>query len=136
MDKVTGAIDNGWYLDAPGRMLSWERDADRDPHAAMLLRQYIYMQMAATDLVLDDEAKQKVELPEGLLANLEEKNRLLAQLRAPIDERIEKFLAEHFADLKLDTPLELPKHTLVLDHHGMARQLSLPMEEIALKMNC
>ncbi|MFN7290507.1 MAG: hypothetical protein ACK5T6_07965, partial [Pirellula sp.] len=126
MDKVTGAIDNGWYLDAPGRMLSWDRDADRDPHAAMLLRQYIYMQMAATDLVLDDEAKQKVELPQGLLANLEEKNRLLTQLRAPIDERIENFLAEHFADLKLDAPLELPKHTLVLDHHGMARQLSLP----------
>ncbi|MCU0713092.1 MAG: hypothetical protein MUC43_13605 [Pirellula sp.] len=126
MDKVTGAIDNGWYLDAPGRMLSWERDADRDPHAAMLLRQYIYMQMAATDLVLDDEAKQKVELPEGLLANLEEKNRLLAQLRAPIDERIENFLAAHFADLNLEAPLELPKHTLVLDHHGMARQLSLP----------
>jgi phosphoenolpyruvate carboxykinase (diphosphate) len=121
-----GAIDDGWYLDAPNRMLSWDRCADRDPHAAMLLRQYIYMQMAATDLVLDEDARQRVDLPEGLLANLEEKNRLLTQLRAPIDERIEAFLADHFSDLPLETPLELPNHSLVLDHHGMARQLSLP----------
>jgi hypothetical protein len=125
-DKRSQAVDNGWLIDAPDRMLSWSRSAERDAKAANQLRQYIYMQMAATDLVLDDEAKQRVELPEGLLANLEEKNRLLTQLKAPIDQRIEAFLQQHFADCEQVALLKLPTTTLVLDHHGLARQLSLP----------
>ena len=120
------SVENGWLLLSPERSLSWSRKADREPKAASTLRQYIYMQMAASDLVLDEEAKQRVDLPDGLLANLEEKNRLLTQLKAPIDQRIEAFLAKHFADVSLDAPLELPTVTLVLDHHGLARQLSLP----------
>lgn len=125
-DKRSQAVDNGWLIDAPDRMLSWSRSAERDEKAANQLRQYIYMQMAATDLVLDDEAKQRVDLPEGLLANLEEKNRLLTQLKAPIDQRIEAFLQQHFADCEQAGSLKLPATTLVLDHHGLARQLSLP----------
>jgi phosphoenolpyruvate carboxykinase (diphosphate) len=120
------SIDRGWLLHAPERALSWSRNADRDPRAASTLRQYIYMQMAASDLVLDEEAKSRVDLPDGLLANLEEKNRLLTQLRAPIDHRIEAFLERYFADCNLESPLQLPALTLVLDHHGLARQLSLP----------
>ncbi len=120
------SVEPGWLIDSPERMLSWGRHADRNEKAASTLRQYIYMQMAASDLVLDEEARLKVDLPEGLLANLEEKNRLLSLLKAPIDQRIEAFLATHFADLKLDAPLQLPSMTLVLDHHGLARQLSLP----------
>jgi phosphoenolpyruvate carboxykinase (diphosphate) len=120
------SIDLGWLIDSPERMLSWGRHADRSAKAAATLRQYIYMQMAASDLVLDEEARLKVDLPEGLLANLEEKNRLLSLLKAPIDQRIESFLAGHFAELKLEAPLQLPSMTLVLDHHGLARQLSLP----------
>ncbi len=53
--------------------------------------------MAAADLVLDEEIVDQVELPDGLLANLEEKNRMLAQLRAPIDARIESFLEAEFS---------------------------------------
>ena len=124
--SMTSAVDDGWLLDSPERTLSWKRQQHRDTKAANLLRQYIYMQMAATDLVLDDEAKQRVELPDGLLANLEEKNRLLTQLKAPIDLRINSFLESHFAELKMERPLQVPLHTMVLDRHGMARQLSLP----------
>lgn len=119
-------IEDGWLLDSPERSLSWSRQAARDPRSAATLRQYLYMQMAASDLLQDDEAMQRVELPVGLLANLEEKNRLLEQLKAPIDLRIEGFLADHFRDVQLDQPLQLPRHTLVLSHHGMARELSLP----------
>jgi phosphoenolpyruvate carboxykinase (diphosphate) len=122
------AIDQGWYLSSPERMLSWSRRAERDPDAATTLRQYIYMQMAAQDLVLDEEAKSRVDLPDGLLANLEEKNRLLAQLRAPIDYRIEAFLSRYFSDVVSNDPLHLPDQTLVLDQHGLARRLSLPDE--------
>lgn len=120
------SVELGWLLDSPERNLSWGRNADRNEKAAATLRQYIYMQMAASDLVLDEEARLKVDLPEGLLANLEEKNRLLSLLKAPIDQRIEAFLANHFSDLQLTAPLQLPSMTLVLDHHGLARQLSLP----------
>ncbi|MDZ4851146.1 MAG: hypothetical protein SGI77_17805 [Pirellulaceae bacterium] len=120
------ALDYGWLLSDPRRSLSWARLADRSPKAAEQLRQYIYMKMAASDLVLDEDVMDKVELPYGLLANLEEKNRLLAQLRAPVDHRIESFLATEFANCSLDAPLRLPLTTLVLDRHGLARQLSLP----------
>jgi len=119
-------IDDGWLIDSSDKMLSWSRKADRSPQSAAQLRQYIYMQMAASDLVLDEEARQKVELPDGLLATLEEKNRLLAQLKAPIDQRIEAFLASHFSDVPLESSLQLPTTTLVLGNHGLARQLSLP----------
>jgi len=125
-ESLSTAVDDGWLIDAPERRLSWTRTSDRDSKASATLRQYIYMQMAATDLVLDEEAKLRVELPEGLLANLEEKNRLLTQLKAPIDLRIEAFLDKYFADCGLDRPVQLPQHTLVLDRHGMARMLSLP----------
>ena len=104
----TIAVDDGWLIDSPDRMLSWNRQSHRDAKAANLLRQYIYMQMAATDLVLDDEARQRVELPDGLLANLEEKNRLLTQLKAPIEMRINAFLESHFAELQLERALQVP----------------------------
>lgn len=120
------ALDYGWLLSDPHRSLSWKREAARSSKSAAQLRQYIYMQMAASDLVLDEEASAKVDLPDGLLANLEEKNRLLAQLRAPIDHRIEAFLESEFEDCSPENPLRLPATTLVLDRHGLARQLSLP----------
>ncbi|MCY2976280.1 MAG: hypothetical protein NTW52_16620 [Planctomycetota bacterium] len=120
------SIDSGWLIESEERKLSWSRKADRSPESAAQLRQYLYLQMAASDLVLDDHAKEQAELPNGLLESLEEKNRLLAQLKAPIDQRIEAFLAEYFADETLDVPLQLPTPTLVLGSHGLARQLSLP----------
>ncbi|MFN7735586.1 MAG: hypothetical protein ACK5O8_05675 [Pirellula sp.] len=123
------SIDYGWLIDFPERDLSWSRKTARDPKSYEMLRQFLYMQMAASDLVVDEEAMERVDLPEGLLANLEEKNRLLSQLQAPIDARIEGFLRGHFADLNLSTALQLPKSTLVLSHHGMARELSLPDRE-------
>ena len=119
------ALDTGWLLSDPRRRLSWDRAEDRDAKSAGLLRQYIYLQMAASDLVLDEEAMARVELPEGLLANLEEKNRLLTQLRAPIDQRIEGFLEAEFAGESLANPLRLPRPTLVLDRHGLAKERCL-----------
>jgi hypothetical protein len=62
----------------------------------------------------------------GLLANYREKTRLLEDYRCPADRRIEAFLAQHLADLDLPEPLRLPGTTLVLDRHGLARELSLP----------
>ena len=120
------SIDQGWLLENPERQLSWSRNAYRKDKAYEQLRQFIYMQMAASDLLHDQEAMEQVELPEGLLANLEEKHRLVAQMQAPCDRRIEAFLEEHFKDIAGDSPLRLPKYSLTLSQHGMARELSLP----------
>ena len=120
------SIDQGWLLGNPQRQLSWSRTAYRDEKSYQQLRQFIYMQMAATDLLHDQEAMEQVELPEGLLANLEEKHRLVAQMQPACDRRIEAFLEEHFRDLVQDKPLKLPKYSLTLSQHGMARELSLP----------
>ena len=79
---IDRSIEPGWLIDSPERMLSWGRQADRSSKAAITLRQYIYVQMAASDLVLDEEARQRVDLPEGLLANLGEKNRLLVSAQS------------------------------------------------------
>ena len=119
-------IDFGWLITNPERQLSWSRSAERDERAHERLRQFIYMQMAASDLLHDDEAIAQVELPEGLLANLEEKNRLLAAMQAPVDRRVESYLRKHFSDICGDAPLRLPNASLVLSQHGMARELSLP----------
>ncbi|RLT17314.1 MAG: hypothetical protein DWI26_02635, partial [Planctomycetota bacterium] len=61
------SIDNGWSLGNPPRQLSWSREAYRSDKSYQQLRQLIYMQMAATDLLHDHEAMAQVELPEGLL---------------------------------------------------------------------
>ena len=120
------SMDHGWLLGNPERQLSWSRNAYRKDKAYEQLRQFIYMQMAASDLLHDQEAMEQVELPEGLLANLEEKHRLVAQMQAPCDQRIEAFLEEHFRDIAGGEPLRLPKYSLTLSQHGMARELSLP----------
>lgn len=47
----------------------------------------------------------------------------------PADQRIESFLSDYFADLKLEEPLRLPAESLALPRHGIARALSLPEGE-------
>ena len=58
-----------------------------------------------------------------LLANLQEKNRLLAEYHCPADTRIQNFLDRYLTGC--DVP-KLPTNALQLEHHGLARTLSLP----------
>ncbi len=67
------------------------------------------------------------DVADGLLASYREKTRLLAEHHCPADRRIENFLAHHFADLKLSWRMRLPDQTVVLEEHGIARELSLPL---------
>jgi hypothetical protein len=99
------------------------------------LKRLVNLQLAATGLpIVPVENTDGIgtgmaragELAEGLLANYREKTRLLEDYRCPADRRIEAFLASHFAELDLVEPLRLPARTLVLDRHGVARELSLP----------
>lgn len=60
-----------------------------------------------------------------LLANLREKNRLLAEHHCPADARIQAFLDRTLDGCGCVIP-RLPTNALQLEHHGLARTLSLP----------
>ncbi|MEZ6099476.1 MAG: hypothetical protein R3E01_10930 [Pirellulaceae bacterium] len=90
---------------------------------------HIGLQMKAASLPIPRSlaADQMLELADALLANYQEKARILLDERSPADARIETFLRHHFADLDLSPRLRLPHQTLILDRHGMGRELSLPI---------
>lgn len=92
------------------------------------LLRYINLKLAANGLPTVEAAggTELVSLASGLLTNFREKTRLLDDHRCPVDQRIENYLNDHFADLKLDRPLRVPGRAMVLDRHGLARELSLP----------
>ncbi|HEY7088751.1 MAG TPA: hypothetical protein VH518_11720, partial [Tepidisphaeraceae bacterium] len=95
-----------------------------DPHGTPCrLTRQVKLHLIANGLIPADG-----ELGEtrGLLEQYRERIRLLSDHRCPADERIEAFLASHFKDLALPHPMRLPDQTVVLNRHGMARELSLP----------
>jgi len=74
----------------------------------------------------DADASDSFGLGKALLANYQEKSRLLADYLPPCDQRIQSFLVDYFSDLDADELPQLPNNTLILDRHGVARTLSLP----------
>lgn len=108
------------------------RGAGREGHRGVDIKRLVDLQLAANGLPgagagggsNGDGALGAVA--DGLLANYREQTRLLEDYRCPADRRIEAFLDEHCADLSLPERLRLPGRTLVLDRHGVARELSLP----------
>ena len=112
------------------RAIGWNRKVATNQRERDRLRSYIAFQMASAGLSPPDEATNADEMASfsaGILASLREKNRLLSEHRAPIDSRIESFLNEYFRGETDDRPLRLPSRSLTLDRHGMARELSLPV---------
>ncbi len=65
-------------------------------------------------------------LSKSLLANYQEKSRLLSNYLPACDHRIQTFVDNYFSDLDPEDIPQLPKNTLILDRHGVARTLSLP----------
>ena len=111
------------------RALGWDRQLATDPAQRSQLRSYIAFQLSSAGLLStqgDGTDHNIAVFSQGLLESVREKNRLLAKHQAPIDQRIEGFLADYFADIDLRKSLRLPRRSLVLDRHGMARELSLP----------
>lgn len=95
------------------------------------LRRYLNLKLAAHGLPAAPVAggMELVKLAAGLLANFQEKSRLLeAQQHCPVDTRIEQFLNRHFQDQLQGEPIRLPGLSLILDRHGIARELSLPAD--------
>ena len=63
-----------------------------------------------------------------LLKSYREKNRLLTDYLCPADRRIQDFLDLYLQDVCAEAP-KLPSMTFILDRHGIARELSLPLGE-------
>ncbi len=99
-------------------------------HERIELLRYINLKLAVNGLPTAHaaEGNELVELASGLLSNFREKIRLLDDHRCPVDARIENFLNAHFADVHPGEPLRVPGRAMVLDRHGLARELSLPAD--------
>ena len=67
-------------------------------------------------------------IADDLLQSYREKTRLLSSYLCPVDQRIQDFLDEYLKGCELDESPMLPSNTLILDRHGVARELSLPSD--------
>ncbi|HKD35302.1 MAG TPA: hypothetical protein VKB78_00835, partial [Pirellulales bacterium] len=94
------------------------------------MRRYINLLLIANGLppVPLDHATAASADAEQLLADYSERLRLLDDPRCPVDRRIEAFLHDHFIDEAHLGILKLPERTFTLDRHGIARELSLPID--------
>ncbi len=92
------------------------------------LHMYINLKLASSGqpTCADGYATDFLSTADDLLRTYREKNRLLTDYRCPVDQRIEDYLRDYLGDLGLEVP-RLPSNTFVLDRHGVARELSLPM---------
>ena len=102
-----------------------------DPHTQRYF-DYINLKLAARGFAIVGEEKDFpfLEMGRSLLANFQEKLRLLADHLCPADQRIDSFLRDYLSDvpeaaLDRNSPL-VPPSALVLEKHGISRLLSLP----------
>jgi len=97
-------------------------DAEREK-----LQLYINLKLASSGqpTCIPKESARLFGITRDLVRSYREKNRLLANYQCPVDKRIQKFLNRYLSDTG-PAPW-LPTQTIVLDRHGVARELSLPM---------
>ncbi|MCG6900529.1 MAG: hypothetical protein LJE75_11080 [Gammaproteobacteria bacterium] len=93
------------------------------------LQLYINLKLASSGqpTCVPAESERFFGISRDLLKSYREKNRLLSNYQCPVDLRIQNFLKNYLADLELDSIPMLPTQTFILDRHGVARELSLPM---------
>jgi hypothetical protein len=90
--------------------------------------QYIALKLIANGQPVPTEIKPTNALgAERILDTYYQRLRQLDSVRSPIDNRIESFLESYFQGTADAENLQLPDSTFVLDRHGIARELSLPI---------
>lgn len=110
-----------------GFFRSSEEFEDNNERLAALARLKLWFRGSDDDQIQEfSESVNSVAQP--LLANLQEKNRLLSDYLCPADQRIQDFLDNYLSDLSSPVP-RLPTDVLQLEHHGIARSLSLPLNK-------
>ncbi len=95
------------------------------------LQLYINLKLASSGqpTCVPQDAARFLDISGDLLRSYREKNRLLADYHCWVDQRIQDFLNRYLGDLSLDKVPSLPTQSFILDRHGVARELSLPMGE-------
>ena len=95
------------------------------------LHLYINLKLASSGqpTCVTGDAAEFMVTAQDLLRSYREKNRLLSDHLCPVDRRIQNFLETYLADQGAGNIPRLPSMTYVLDRHGVARELSLPMGE-------
>ena len=68
-----------------------------------------------------------VSFASDLLAHYKEFARLLRNYLCPADQRIQDFLHAMLGNVIEPSRIQLPTQTMILDRHGLARELSLPI---------
>jgi hypothetical protein len=95
------------------------------------LQLYINLKLASSGqpTCISPEAARFFEISRNLLKSYREKNRLLWNYQCRIDQRIQAFLDRYLGELEPRQIPRLPSQTFILDRHGVARELSLPLGE-------
>ncbi len=113
------------------RALGLNKVSENPEEERRKLQLYINLKLASSGqpTCVPKEAAQFFGITHDLLKSYREKNRLLSSYQCPVDLRIQEFLKRYLGDVGLDEIPMLPTQTLVLDRHGVARELSLPMDK-------
>ena len=92
---------------------------------------YINLKLASSGqpTCISREASRFFEISRNLLKSYREKNRLLSNYQCRVDQRIQAFLIRYLDELEPEQVPRLPTQTFILDRHGVARELSLPLGE-------
>jgi hypothetical protein len=109
------------------------RNVPHDRREREQLVRYINVKLAALGAppaqIPGDGEDGFMDVGDDLLAHFREYSRLLEGYLCPVDQRIQAFLDEHLSGEQLNGPVRLPARTLIVDRHGLARELSLPIGE-------
>ncbi len=92
------------------------------------LIQYINLKLAALGhpVYADSMTARLVDIASPLLKNYQVKSQLLNKTKSPIGERIQGFMNDYLRDVPGNINTNFPANPFNLDHHGLARMLSIP----------
>jgi hypothetical protein len=76
----------------------------------------------------DNGDEEVLHLAGDLFARYREQTRLLSHHLCPADGRIQRYIDKLLTDAGAAAPVRLPAETFILDHYGLARELSLPVD--------
>lgn len=99
------------------------------------LQLYINLKLSSSGQPACEEGSSSdfLAVANDLLKSYREKSRLLSGYLCPPDQRIQAFLDSYLADCADGAVPHLPENTLILDRHGVARELSLPVSKSEYK---
>ncbi|MEY3460268.1 MAG: hypothetical protein RL215_3425, partial [Planctomycetota bacterium] len=106
--------------------ISRQSDAQQAENRSSITR-YIILKLLANGLPVPPlfEDHDRLGAPR-LLSTYHHRLKRLDSIHCPADARIEAFLRRYFDRVKGCSALRLPDLTIILDRHGIARELSLP----------